>query len=265
MNLLPLTAQILIAHGDLAIPLDLHKDRKEAEARVPYHNLLFATPGDLRIHQWPRELPWKLQENQAHSGADLGGDNSPAVSGLDPPMRQRVGQILHQRFYVGGSGIRNAHGNLPQPWVAQLQHSLYGHLSRSPRSCFSVSAISVLNLLRSFPLSRLGRAENRLNDRHIGQGILERDRHVTLAAYGSRKLVALDSVLVHRRKFLHLRRSARNIANENPRRPVIGRVPRDFDLDSPRGAEKIHALEVGRLRAAGEDRLPGRKLHHHGS
>src|SRR5262249_13063774 len=65
LDLLPFTADVLIANGDVFVPFDLHENCKEAEASVPYDNLLRAAPDDLRIDERPRLGARQLEEDDA--------------------------------------------------------------------------------------------------------------------------------------------------------------------------------------------------------
>src|SRR6266850_3393659 len=122
------------------------------------------------------------------------------------------------------------------------------------------SVHSVLSLFRSLPFAGFRRFEYRLDHRHIRDGIFQRHGNFPLAPNGPRKLIALNGVLVDDRKLLYLGHGPRSIPNEDSARPVIGRVPRNFNFHPSRRAEKMHRLKVCALRKARERRLPGGKF-----
>src|SRR5258706_190303 len=93
--------------------------------------------------------------------------------------------------------------------------------------------LAALSLFRPFPPARICCFEYRLDHRHIFDGVLERHRNVPLAPHGSRKLVTLNRILVDNRKLFNLWRSAHHAPYKNPARPIIRRVPRNFDFDAP--------------------------------
>src|SRR5882762_5168779 len=134
----------------------------------------------------------------------------------------------------------------------------------SVSSALLASVHSVLSLFRPLPLAGLCRLEYGLDHRHIRNRIFQRHGNLSLASYGPRKLVALNCVLVDDRKLLHFRHRPRRIPNEDSARPVIRRVPRNFNFHPSRRAEKMHRLKVCALRKARKRRLPGRKFQDRG-
>src|SRR5437016_10889261 len=100
LNFVPLRAQILITHFDLTMPLHLHEDRQETQARIPYHYLLRASPGDFQVNTLPRVFPGQSQENHAQTRTNLWRGDSPAIARRLPPIRKRVRQVLDQRPYL---------------------------------------------------------------------------------------------------------------------------------------------------------------------
>src|SRR5258708_30280666 len=67
------------------------------------------------------------------------------------------------------------------------------------------------------------------------------------------------------RTLFNLRRSTQHVADEDSARPVIWRVPRNFDFDAPGCAKEMHSLKEGSLCAASKARLPRRKFQNCGS
>src|SRR6266849_800304 len=56
LNLARLALQILILHGDVAIPFNLHEDRQKTEASIPNDDAFVAAFDDFWIHERPRVL-----------------------------------------------------------------------------------------------------------------------------------------------------------------------------------------------------------------
>src|SRR5882762_9120441 len=131
-------------------------------------------------------------------------------------------------------------------------------------SALRASVHSVLGLFRPLPFAGFRRFKYRLDHRHIRDGIFQRHGNFPLAPDGPRKLIALNGVLVDDRKLLYLGHGPRRVPNGDSARPVIGRVPRNFNFHPSRRAEKMHRLKVCALRKARERRLPGRKFQNRG-
>src|SRR5712671_3215699 len=131
-------------------------------------------------------------------------------------------------------------------------------------SALRASVHAVLSLFRPLPLAGLCRLEYGLDHRHIRNRIFQRHGNLSLASNGPRKLIALNRVLVDNRKLLDFRHRPRRSPNEDSARPVIGRVPRNFNFHPSRRAKKMHRLKVCALRKARERRLPGGKFQDRG-
>lgn len=124
---MPSAAQILVTHGDFAVTLNLHENRKKAEAGIPDDDFFFASLRDFGIHERPRLGIGQLQENDPQGFSELRrGDGSAIASGLSP-VRQSVGQILDERANFGAGWIRDGPADFAQPRIPQLQHAAYGH------------------------------------------------------------------------------------------------------------------------------------------
>lgn len=82
--------KILVSQRNLAMTLDLHEDREEAQAGIPDDDLLAAAREDCGIDERPRLFAGELQENNAMEHADLWGGDGPAVASCGSPVRQRV-------------------------------------------------------------------------------------------------------------------------------------------------------------------------------
>src|SRR5713101_6961874 len=156
------------------MPLYLHENRQETQARVPYHDCLFALFGDDWIHQRPWLLSRQSQENHAPIRANLrGGDASPIPRRLSP-IRQRVSEILHQRPNRRCRRVFHLLCYLAQSRVSQLQQRSNRHVLPPLRAsafgaflnpvgaspfylnsffAFLVSVSSASNLFRFFPLA----------------------------------------------------------------------------------------------------------------
>jgi hypothetical protein len=102
-----LAFEILVSNRDLAVPLNLHEDRKEAEAGVPDNNRFFATSDDFGIHQRPRLLSGQLQKYDALAHAELGSGNAASVTSSRAPVRKCIGKVSHHRSSFGSAGILN--------------------------------------------------------------------------------------------------------------------------------------------------------------
>src|SRR5712692_4045887 len=122
-----------------------------------------------------------------------------------------------------------------------------------------IRARPTLNLLRFLPSPRRRRPKHCVNHRHVPNRILDRNRHIALSAYRTRKFIPLNRILIASRKLLHFRFSAHHIADKNPARPVVRRIPRNLDLHASRRPQKMHALIERRLRPAAKHRLPSRR------
>src|SRR5467141_1688030 len=143
VNFMLLTAQILIPHGDFTVPLDLHKNGKKTQTRIPHHYFFFAPFGDHRIHDWPGLLARQPQKNNSHVRANLRRRNPTPVSCCFSPISKSVREILDQRANLRRSGIVNFLRHLAQSRVSQLQNSPYRHIRLS-------LCVSTLVLLRFF-------------------------------------------------------------------------------------------------------------------
>src|ERR1039457_2828627 len=122
--------------------------------------------------------------------------------------------------------------------------------------------------LRRLPASRFRRAEQRIDDGHVADGVLEWHRHFALATHGLREQVALDGVLVADRECFGLDAGAEQVGavvHKDAARLVVRRVEWNLDLDPAAGSEQLHALIGNQLGRAGEDRLAGGEIEHGGS
>src|SRR6266566_4655504 len=79
------------------MPLYLHENRQETQARVPHYDFFFASLDNFRIHQRPWLLSRQSQENHAPIRANLRRGDAPPIPRRLSPIRQRVCEILHQR------------------------------------------------------------------------------------------------------------------------------------------------------------------------
>src|SRR3984957_16141433 len=79
-------AQILITHGNVAMTLDLHEDRQEAEARVPADDFLGAAFNDFRIDERPRVGIGKFEKDDALEHAELRSCDAASVAGGRAPV-----------------------------------------------------------------------------------------------------------------------------------------------------------------------------------
>src|SRR5882762_6623830 len=278
VDFMPLTVQILIPHGDFTVPLDLHKNGKKTQTRIPHHYFFFAPFGDHRIHDWPGLLARQPQKNNSHVRANLRRRNPTPVSCCFSPISKSVRQILDQRANLRRSGIVNFLRHLSQSRVSQLQNSPYRHirlsLSASLRStlCLCLSLFPLLRVLcalcveiplRPFPPPRFPCPEDRLNHRHVRNRILKRHRNLAPLPNRPRQRIPLHRILVANRNRLRSNPPAKYISSiiyKNPRWPVVRRIKRNFNLDSSFRPQELHSLVVHQLRAARERRLPRRKL-----
>src|ERR1700746_161027 len=119
--------KLLIPHRDLAMPLNLHEDRKKTQASVPDNNLLFTTFDNFRINQRPRRSAGKPQEDHALQHADLRSRNPTPITGFRAPVRERILQITNQIPHFRRRWVRDEHTPLPQNRVAKLQDWLNRH------------------------------------------------------------------------------------------------------------------------------------------
>src|ERR1022692_4585980 len=79
-----------------------------------------------------------------------------------------------------------------------------------------------------FPASRFRRAEQRIDDGHVPDGVNERHRHFALATHGLREQVALDGVLVADRECFGLDAGAEQVGavvHKDAARLVLPSVP----------------------------------------
>src|SRR5712691_115437 len=110
------------------MPLYLHENRQETQARVPHYDFFFASLDNFRIHQGPRVLARQSQKNHAPIRANLrGGDASPIPRRLSP-IRQRVSEILHQRPNRRCGRVFHLLCYLAQSRVSQLQQRSNRHV-----------------------------------------------------------------------------------------------------------------------------------------
>src|ERR1022692_684592 len=119
-----------------------------------------------------------------------------------------------------------------------------------------------------FPATRFRRAEQRIDDGHVPDGVNERHRHFALATHGLREQVALNGVLVADRERFGLDAGAEQVGavvHKDAARLVGRRVEWNLDLDPAAGSEQLHALIGNQLGGAGEDRLAGGEIEHGGS
>ena len=115
---------------------------------------------------------------------------------------------------------------------------------------------SGFSTLRGFPLARLSRPEDCIDYSHIRDGVLDRHRNFSVIQNGLGKSIALQRVLVARRKSFRGDAAAREIAravNEKLGGAVERGVDGDLDFDPATGAEEVDALVRNQLRAAGKD------------
>src|SRR5260370_10688811 len=268
------------------MPLYLHENRQETQARIPHDYCLFAPFGDDWIHQRPWVLARQAQENHAPIRANLRGGDAPPIPRRFSPIRQRVSEILHQRPNRRCGRVFHLLCYLAQSRISQLQHcsnrhvlaplraSAFGaflnpvgaspfYLNSSSLSIVSVSSAS--NLLRFFPLPRFRRTEHGLNHRHIRNRILQRHRNFTPLTNRPRERVSLHGILVASRNHFRRYSAAEDLSpiiNKNFSPPVVLRIEGNFDLDPSLRHQKLHALVPHQLSAACKHRLSRRKLQY---
>src|SRR5216683_69376 len=249
------------------MPLYLHENRQETQARVPHYDFFFASLDNFRIHQRPWLLSRQSQENHA-------------------PIRQRVSEILHQRPNRRCGRVFHLLCYLAQSRISQLQHRSNRHvlpplratafgaflnpvgaspfyLNSSSLSFVSVSSAS--NLLRFFPLPRFRRTEHGLNHRHIRYRIFQWHRNFAPLTNRPRKRVSLHGILVASGNHFRRYSAAEDVSpiiNKNFARPVVRRIEGNLDLDPSLRPQKLHALVPHQLRAACKHRLSRRKLQY---
>ena len=108
------------------------------------------------------------------------------------------------------------------------------------------------------PPSAVSRPEQRIDDRHVSDGVLEAHGHTADAAYGLRETFALKPVLVERRqgdRFSTVSAELPAVIDDDPTCLVLGRAERKGEFDAPLTAEHLHALVRHQLHRAREGGL----------
>ena len=113
------------------------------------------------------------------------------------------------------------------------------------------------------PRSPFCRAEQRVDDAHVQDRILERELERRFSEHGAGKRVALQRVLVADWEFLHPRPAAEQIlaaVDHDLRRAIGRRVEGNRNLDPPRVADNRYAVVPRQLcgRAEGQVTTAGR-------
>src|SRR3989442_1599649 len=110
------------------MPLHLHENRQETQARVPHYDFFFASLDNFRIHQRPWVLARQAQENHAPIRANLRRGDAPPIPRRLSPIRQRVCEILHQRPNLRCGRVFHLLCCLAQSRISQLQHCSNRHV-----------------------------------------------------------------------------------------------------------------------------------------
>src|SRR5215470_3332806 len=126
-SLLPFSLKILIAHGNVSVPLHLHEDRQETQTSVPDHDSFRTTRRDFWVYEGPRLFARKPEENHALCNSDLRCSNAPPVSGCIAPEGERVGQIADQRADFWSSCVWHCRADLTKRGVSELPNSANRH------------------------------------------------------------------------------------------------------------------------------------------
>ena len=112
-----------------------------------------------------------------------------------------------------------------------------------------------------FPAAGFGGTEERVNDRHVADGVFQGIRDFLVFANGLREKISLNRVLIADGKGFGDRATAGvevlAVVDEDARRLVRRGVERNFDVDAAFGAEELHLLVVHELCAGCEDALTG--------
>jgi hypothetical protein len=121
--------------------------------------------------------------------------------------------------------------------------------------------------LRPLPPSRFGGAKDRFDDRHVADGVFDRDWNIAVAAHGSGKNITLNRVLITRGKSFRAYAATEHIAAiiyKDPAWPVVRGIEWYLDLDASFGSEELHALVRHELHAARENGLARWKIQDDG-
>src|SRR6266436_3175110 len=110
------------------MPLHLHENRQETQARIPHDYCLFAPFGDDWIHQRPWVLARQSQKNHAPIRANLRRGDAPPIPRRFSPIRQRVCEILHPRPNLRCGRVFHLLCCLAQSRISQLQHCSNRHV-----------------------------------------------------------------------------------------------------------------------------------------
>src|SRR6266446_7075937 len=268
------------------MPLYLHENRQETQARVPHYDFFFASLDNFRIHQRPWLLSRQSQKSHAPIRANLRRGDAPPIPRRFSPIRQRVSEILHQRPNLRCGRVFHLLCCLAQSRISQLQHGSNRHVLPPLRAsafgaflnpvgaspfylnsffAFVDAVSSASNLLRFFPLPRFRRTEHRLNHRHIRYRIFQRHRNLAPLANRPRERVPLHGILVASGNYFRHYSAAQGVSpviNKNFARPVVRRIEGNLHLDPSLRPQKLHALVPHQLRAARKHRLSRRNLQY---
>jgi len=132
-NFVPPAFQILVAHGNAAVPGHLHENRQKAQASVPDNNFISAALNNLGIHERPWLGPRQLQKYEAQVHTDLRSGNGPAIARGFSPIRERVSEIRDDRPSLGRGRILDTPRDFPKSRIAELQNRLNRHAAHSLR------------------------------------------------------------------------------------------------------------------------------------
>src|SRR5271166_5565543 len=116
-----------------------------------------------------------------------------------------------------------------------------------------------LTCLWRLPGTAFRRAEQRIDDAHVQDRVLERKFEWRLPHDGARECVPLQSVLIADREFLDPRPAAEQVragVDQDSRRPVGRRVERDLDLDPTLVSDDRDPLMRRQLRPDSEGQMP---------
>src|SRR5947208_13531051 len=91
-----ISLQILVAHGDVAIAVDLHENGKKTQTGVPYYDFFVAALNDLWIDEGPGVFTREFQKNDTLQDPQLRSGNAASVSRLGAPMSERIGEVGYQ-------------------------------------------------------------------------------------------------------------------------------------------------------------------------
>src|SRR5262245_26687836 len=129
----------------------------------------------------------------------------------------------------------------------------------STRRHTKVSATTADRMSNAFPCSSTGRSEDRFDDRHVIDGVLQ--RHGLLPSFSDcqRKQIALYCVLIADREFQDLdslAEQAGSVVDKDPAGPFWRSVERDLNLNPATSSDDLDPLVGCGLGAARPNGVP---------